>query len=93
MTLIRYSDGTQILLPDTGSITIELPNLTGVHIDHARRIIAVDGLSGSTDAPIFPDYSLHDLRDGSQGDFHQLAEPGGCGDPDCKHVDTLTPVS
>jgi hypothetical protein len=65
-----------------GPVTIELPGLTGIRIDTERRIIAIDGLSGSCDEPLFPDYAVHDLRHGTYGDFHRLKPAGECFDPE-----------
>lgn len=66
-------------------LTIALPGLTAIRIDTTKRLIAIDGISGSTtqDEPCMPDWALLDLRDGTYGDFHRLRDADECSDPDC----------
>ena len=64
-----------------GELTIELPGLTAIRIDTARRLIAVDGISGS--GTVGPWWSVADLRDGTYGDFHRLQPADQCNDADC----------
>jgi hypothetical protein len=75
-----------------GEVTIELPGLTAVRIDTARRLIAVDGISGSE--MVAPEWSIADLRDGTYGGFHRLLPAGECIDVDCiesgQHAITAT---
>jgi hypothetical protein len=82
---------TTIKLTD-GEVTIELPGLTAVRIDTERRLIAVDGISGS--GKCAPEWSVADLRDGTYGGFHRLLPAGECIDVDCiesgQHCDFTT---
>lgn len=73
-------DGTTIALED-GVLTVNLPTLEAVRIYVARRIIAVDGISGENigEGP----FTLVDLRGGIYGDFHRLRPAIECFDRDC----------
>lgn len=71
---------TNIKLTD-GVLTIELPGLTAVRIDTTRRIVAVDGISGTGISG--PEWTVADLRDGTYGGFHRLKHASACPDVDC----------
>lgn len=75
MTTTRISSGDVL--------TVELPALTAVRIDTRNRVIAVDGVSGTSDGPLGPDWTLRDLRDGTYGDFHRLLPASQCLDAAC----------
>lgn len=80
---------TQIKITD-GVVTIELPGLTAVRIDTNTRVIAVDFTSGVSGDRFDPVWQVHDLRDGTYGDFHRLTKPGDCADAACaksEHLD------
>jgi hypothetical protein len=61
-------------------LVIELPGLTAIRIDTARRIVAVDHISGTGTGP---EWTVLDLRDGTFGDFHRLIPANMCGYSDC----------
>ncbi len=64
-------------------VTIELPGLIAVRIDIFRRVIAIDGISGSADGEPLGPWAVHDLRDGIFGDFHRLRPAHQCGHAEC----------
>lgn len=74
MATIEIKGGDDILV-------IDLPGLTAIRIDTARRIVAVDGTSGS--GPVGPEWTVLDLRDGTYGGFHRLIPAGMCIDAEC----------
>lgn len=61
-------------------LVIELPGLTAIRIDTARRIVAVDHISGTGTGP---EWTVLDLRDGTFGDFHRLIPADMCFDVGC----------
>jgi hypothetical protein len=67
-----------------GPVTVELPGLTAIRIETATRTIAIDNISGTTTRgePCLPEWTLHDLRNGTYGDFHRLKPAGECFDPE-----------
>lgn len=78
MTHIKFKPGQ--------SMTIEIPGMTAIRIDAERRMIAIDCISGraSEDGPRDPEWTVHDLREGTYGDFHRLRPAGECFDaPGC----------
>jgi hypothetical protein len=60
---------------------IELPGLTAVRVDTARRIIAIDCISGS--GQVGREWSVADLRGSTYGDFHRLKPAVECFDAAC----------
>jgi hypothetical protein len=65
-------------------VTVEGPRLTAVRIDAARRLIAIDGISGPADSDLSgPDWTVRDLRGGTFGDFHRLRPSNQCGRRGC----------
>jgi hypothetical protein len=62
-------------------LVIDLPGLTAIRIDTRRRIVAVDGTSGSR--PVGPEWTVLDLRDGTYGGFHRLIPADMCFDSEC----------
>lgn len=73
-----------IVIEKDASVTIGLPGLTGIMIDTAARLIAVDNISGAAHGePLRPGYVVRDLRDGVYGDFHRLTPAASCFDPVC----------
>jgi len=60
---------------------IELPGLTAIRVDTARRIIAIDCISGS--GQVGREWSVADLRGSTYGDFHRLKPAGECFDAAC----------
>jgi hypothetical protein len=63
-------------------LVIGLPGLTAVRIDTARRVVAIDGISGTGENP-YPEWTVLDLRDGTYGGFHRLTPADMCLDADC----------
>jgi hypothetical protein len=77
--------GVSIRIPPGQVVTITLPGLTAIRIDTAARVAAIDGISGSAtrEEPCSPEWLVHDLRDGTYGDFHRLRPASECFDADC----------
>lgn len=66
-----------------GELTITLPGLTAVRIDVGRRLVAVDGLSGTGEDLGGAEWTVVDLRDGAYGDFHRLLPVDECFNSRC----------
>jgi transcriptional regulator with XRE-family HTH domain len=77
--------GVSIRIPPGQVVTITLPGLTAIRIDTAARIAAIDGISGTAtrEEPCEPEWLMHDLRDGTYGDFHRLRPASECFDAEC----------
>jgi hypothetical protein len=88
-----------ITIPPGETATIWLPGAIAIRIDSGHRVIAVDGVSTMTadagdfavscavaDAPLAPEWLVHDLRGGTYGDFHQLRPAAECFDSACGGV-------
>ena len=79
---------TDITIEQGTTLTIKLPGLTAVRIDTGRRIVAIDHISGSNYGPhadlgpAEPAFTVHDLRNGTYGDFHRLKPAPDCFDPE-----------